>query len=93
MEQKHKSKPVHKTELEHEAHSTINISKFKIPEKIDFLDPIEYSKNSFQEIGKFPELQHIDTLEKWEDKLKTGKCKFKVYENPLSTKQLVRLII
>ena len=73
MKQKYKSKPIHKTELEHEAHSTINLSKFKIPEKIDFLDPTGFVKNSFQEIGKFPELQRIDTLEKWEDKLKTGK--------------------
>ena len=28
MKQKYKSKPIHKTELEYEAHSTINLSKF-----------------------------------------------------------------
>jgi len=73
MKQEYKSKPVHKTELEYEAHSTINLSKFKIPEKITFEDPTGYVQNSFAEIGKFPELISYDTLEKWEDKLKTGK--------------------
>lgn len=73
MKQKFKAKPVHKTEEEYQAHSTINLTKFKIPKEIEFTDPIHYAKNSFDEKDKFPELHDYDTLEKWQDKLKTGK--------------------
>ena len=72
---KQKGLPKPKTEMTYAAHSAINVSKFKIPDKVEFFSPHDSAsaKQSFDEIGKFPELVKYDTLDKWKDKLLTGK--------------------
>ena len=70
-----KGMPKPKTEMTIGVNSVISLSKFKVPEKIEFISPLKVSSvsQSFGEINKFPELANYNTEEKWQDKLKTGK--------------------
>ena len=54
-------------------HETINLNNFKIPDKIDFFNPVSNAEFSYGEKNKLPELTKYDTLDKWITRLEKGK--------------------
>ena len=54
-------------------HETINLNNFRIPDKIDFFNPLDNAEFSYGEKDKLPELVKYDTLDKWKTRLEKGK--------------------